>query len=112
MHGEDAVSLLCVEGPDIGHCKRGLLTVAGAAHNAGFVSTGGGAVTLGGGGENIVLTRPPGSVRFAWPRRPVVRPIFADGTRGNPIPAPTAGTNWWTIDLANAGETMWWEIEG
>jgi hypothetical protein len=119
LDGFAAVSLAALDGQPLASSKRALLTVAGRMENDGMLRAVGGTAELAWGSGPARIGRPNGEVRFAWPGKPVVRPIAADGTRGAPLPVRAVAATpenkaagWWVIDLATAGETMWWEIGG
>lgn len=112
LDGEAATSLTCIEGLRLDSCKRALLVVAGTMQNADAVVGAGGATVLNAGKAGPLLARPAGSLRFSWPRKPVVRPISPDGSLGAPLSVRSAGTGWWSFSMAEAGPTMWWEISG
>ncbi|MSQ02205.1 MAG: hypothetical protein EXR71_09985 [Myxococcales bacterium] len=104
-----AVSLLCTEGP-IARCMRGLLTVAGRMENVGMRRIGSGTMIVDDGGGSTLLGRPAGLVRFAWPSRPTVRPIDADGRAGEAVPIEASGAGWWALPMVTAGPTIWWQV--
>lgn len=110
LDGFAAVSLWSLDGSDLAQSSRALLTVAGAMHNEGMVMDPAHRLILVWGGGTSWLTRPQGAVRFAWAGRPVVRPVYPDGTRGEPVPVERAGGGWWLLPLDQAGETLWWEL--
>lgn len=110
LDGPAAVSLACLSGPSLDGCDRAILSVVGAASNAGMRTTGGGATVLDTGHDEARLSRPSGSVRFTWRGKPTVRPLGVDGKRGEPLAVRPSGTGWWTVDLEAAGPTVWWTI--
>jgi hypothetical protein len=112
LNGEAAVSLTCTTGASLDKCTRALLAVAGVMQNAGAVTTGGGSTVLEAGDGLPVLARPEGAIRFAWPRKPTVKPIFSDGTLGDPVETRLSSSGWWSLSLDTAGPTVWWEISG
>ncbi len=109
LDGPAAVSLLCQDGP-VARCKKGLLTVAGRMENEGMLRLGGGQLTIDNGGVRSLMKRPAGRVRFAWPQKPVLRPLDADGKAGEPVPVVADGDGWWSVPMESAGPTLWWRI--
>ncbi len=109
LDGVAAVSLTCLDG-EVSACKGGLLSVAGRMENRGMQRIGGGSVILADGGDAVVLTRPSGAVRFAWPRKPEVRPMDAAGVEGAPVPVTADGAGWWSLPMSSAGSTLWWRV--
>jgi hypothetical protein len=105
-----AVSLASLDGEDLDATGHALLTVATRSENGGSVRTAGGEHVLVWGTGATVQGRATGTVRFAWEGRPVVRPLAADGTPGEPVPVERAGRGWWALPLASAGDTLWWDI--
>ena len=111
LDGPAAVSLACLSGPSLDGCDRALLSVVGAAVNAGMVTAGGGSTVLQRGHAPAMAARPHGSVRFAWGGKPTVRALGADGQVGPPLAVKSSGTGWWVVDMDTAGDTVWWTIE-
>lgn len=111
LDGFAAVSLTCMEGT-VATCRRGLLTVAGQMENRGMQRIAGGSTVLDNGAEAGVLSRPAGKVRFAWTPKPDVRPLDVNGKLGAPIPVVADGKGWWSVDMAGAGDTVWWQVGG
>lgn len=109
LDGFAAVSLTCLEGA-VATCKRGLLTVAGQMENQGMQRIAGGSVVLDNGADAGVLSRPAGKVRFAWTTKPEVRPLDVNGKVGAPISVIADGKGWWSVDMASAGDTVWWQV--
>ncbi len=110
LEGPAAVSLACVDGDSLDSCGRAVLTVAGPSRNVGMVTSAGGEITLDAGRDAALLTRPAGTVRIQWRRKPDLRAIYLDGSLGEPLPAKASGTGWWVVDMEAAGETAWWEV--
>lgn len=111
LDGFAAVSLTCLDGA-VATCRRGLLTVAGRMENVGMQRIAGGSVVLDSGDDASVVSRPLGKVRFAWARRPDVRPVDVNGKVGAALPVSADGTGWWSVDMAGAGDTVWWQVGG
>lgn len=104
-----AVSLLCTSGA-VTTCREGVLTVAGRMENEGMERIGGGSVIVAQGEGGVVVERARGVVRFAWPRKPSVRPIGAGGEVGAPVPVRAEGPGWWALPLETAGDALMWQI--
>ncbi len=104
-----AVSLLCTSGP-VATCSGGVLTVAGRMENLGMARIGGGSVILAQGEGGVVVERARGVVRFAWPRKPEVRPLAVNGEAGVAVPVRADGAGWWALPLETAGDTLRWVI--
>ncbi len=105
-----AVSLVSLDGEPLATTGHALLTVAGTTRNDGQLLGASGATIVHWGSGPARVERPRGSVTFAWDTRPVLRPVFADGTRGEPLRLDKAGRGWWVLELDTAGDTVWWEI--
>ena len=111
LDGFAAVSLLCLEG-GLERCRSGLLTVAGQMESRGMKRIGGGSTILENGAGSVVVGRPAGKLRFAWPRQPEVRALGSEGESGPPLSVVADGKGWWSVDMATAGNTIWWTVRG
>jgi|GEM_PF-2355967 len=104
-----ATSLVSLDGAPFPSCGHALLTVAGTMRNEGMVTGAGGTTVLTWGSGEVRVVPVPGVVRFAWPRRPEVRPRAADGVLGPAVPVRPSGRGWWALETGDA-TSLWWEI--
>ena len=109
LDGFAAVSLTCLDG-ELGACRSGWLAVDGQMENQGMKRIGSGMVILDLGAGPVVVARPGGTVRFAWPRKPEVHPVDAAGVEGAAVPVTASGSGWWAMPMETAGPTVWWRV--
>lgn len=110
LDGFAAVSLAALDGDSLETASTAQLVVTGQMRNTGMLRAAGGTATLDWGRGPVLHARPRGVVRFAWPRRPEVRPVDPQGGRGAPVPVRAAGRGWWALDMETAGATLVWEV--
>lgn len=94
-----AVSLASADGKPLAEASRAVLTVATRQENSGMEWGWNGRYLRTPGTAPILVEPARGTIRFAWPRKPLVRALAQDGTPAATLPVSAAGKGWWSVTL-------------